>query len=103
MTFAIVQAGVGAGLFIILGTSLDAVHFKSRILSGRKEKNMRYKKTAVLLLAALLGLAVLTACTEQPDGKEAAPTAAQSCCEDSEKTDCCKNEESSDVPDCCGG
>ena len=34
----LVQAGVGAGLFVILGTSLDAVHFKSRILSGRKEK-----------------------------------------------------------------
>ncbi len=33
-----VQAGVGAGLFIVLGTSLDAVHFKSRILSHRKEK-----------------------------------------------------------------
>ena len=32
------QAGVGAGLFIILGTSLDAVHFKSRVLSRRKEK-----------------------------------------------------------------
>ena len=34
----LVQAGVGAGLFVILGTSLDAVHFKSRILSKRKEK-----------------------------------------------------------------
>ena len=35
----LVQAGVGAGLFVILGTSLDAVHFKSRILSQRKEKS----------------------------------------------------------------
>ena len=35
----LVQAGVGAGLFIILGTSLDAVHFKSRIISKRKEKS----------------------------------------------------------------
>ena len=34
----LVQASVGAGLFIVLGTSLDAAHFKSRILSGRKEK-----------------------------------------------------------------
>ena len=34
----LVQASVGAGIFIVLGTSLDAVHFKSRILSGRKEK-----------------------------------------------------------------
>ena len=68
---------------------------------------MRHKKTAVLLLAAVLGLAVLTACTEQPDGKEAAPTAAQSsvekdccrkeesCCEHSEKSGCCKDKESS--------
>ena len=35
----LVQASVGAGLFIILGTSLDAVHFKSRIISKRKEKS----------------------------------------------------------------
>ena len=34
----LVQASVGAGIFIVLGTSLDAIHFKSRILSGRKEK-----------------------------------------------------------------
>ena len=34
----LVQASVGAGLFIVLGTSLDAAHFKSRISSGRKEK-----------------------------------------------------------------
>ena len=34
----LVQASVGAGIFIVLGTSLDAVHFKSRILSRRKEK-----------------------------------------------------------------
>lgn len=32
----LVQSSVGAGLFIILGTSLDAVHFKSRILNTRK-------------------------------------------------------------------
>lgn len=39
----LVQASVGAGLFIVLGTSLDAVHFKSRILNtrivSRKEKH----------------------------------------------------------------
>lgn len=34
----LVQAGVGAGLFIILGKSLDGVHFKTRILSERKNK-----------------------------------------------------------------
>ena len=36
------------------------------------------KKTAALLFAAVLGFAVLTACTKQPDGKEAASSAAQS-------------------------
>lgn len=35
----LVQASVGAGIFIVLGTSLDAVHFKSRIISKRKEKS----------------------------------------------------------------
>ena len=34
----LVQASVGAGIFIVLGTSLDAVHFKSRVLSRRKEE-----------------------------------------------------------------
>ena len=36
----LVQAGVGAGLFIILGRSLDAVQFKSKLLSRRKEKQI---------------------------------------------------------------
>ena len=38
----LVQAGVGAGLFVILGKSLDAIHFKSKILSLflRKEKKI---------------------------------------------------------------
>ena len=35
----LVQASVGAGIFIVLGTSLDAVHFKSRIISKRKDKS----------------------------------------------------------------
>ena len=52
------------------------------------------KKTAALLFAAVLGFAVLTACTKQPDGKEAAPTAAQSSASSSEEKDCCKKEES---------
>lgn len=35
----LVQASVGAGIFIVLGTSLDAVHFKSRIISKRNDKS----------------------------------------------------------------
>ena len=35
----LVQASVGAILFVILGKSLDAVNFKSRVLSKRKEEN----------------------------------------------------------------
>ena len=34
----LVQAGVGAILFVILGKSLDAVNFKSRVLPNRKEE-----------------------------------------------------------------
>ena len=34
----LVQAGVGGILFVILGKSLDAIHFKKKILSQRKEK-----------------------------------------------------------------
>ncbi len=34
----LVQAGVGGVLFVILGKSLDAIHFKKKILSQRKEK-----------------------------------------------------------------
>ena len=70
-----------------------------------RKKDMRYKKTAALLFAAVLGLSVLTACTKQPDGKEAAPTAAQSSASSSEEKDCCKKEEScceeSEKSDCC--
>lgn len=121
-------------------TSLFYCHF-----TKEKRKNMKHRKIAALIFAVTLGLTALTACTKQPDGKEAAPTAAQSseekdcckkeesCCEHSEKSDCCKdkensdddsknekscchneqnessvpdcckNGESSDVPDCCGG
>ena len=42
----LVQAGVGAGLFIILGTSLDAVHFKSRILNARNVKRKEKQNEA---------------------------------------------------------
>ena len=35
----LVQAGVGAGIFIVLGTSLDAIHFKARLLTERKKKH----------------------------------------------------------------
>ncbi len=34
----LIQAGIGAVLFVILGKSLDAANFKSNILSVRKEK-----------------------------------------------------------------
>lgn len=75
---------------------------------------MRFKKITALIFAAALGLAVLTACTEQSDGKETASTAAaessviqsetekdcchkaESCCENSEKSDCCKEKEHSE-------
>ena len=74
---------------------------------------MKHKKTAAFLFAVTLGLTALTACTEQPDSKETASTAAESsvvsteeesCChKESSVPDCCKNEESSKIPDCCGG
>lgn len=34
----LVQAGVGAGIFIVLGTALDAVHFKKKVLSAKYAK-----------------------------------------------------------------
>ena len=114
----------------------------------KKEEKMKYRKITAIIFAVTLGLTTLTACTKQSNEKATESTVAQfsavsteekdcchkdeSCCEDSEKSDCCKekegsdnsteekscchkesdesstpdcckNEESSEIPDCCGG
>ena len=83
------------------------------IVGKERKYNMRYRKITALIFAAALGLAVLTACTEQSDNKEAAPTVAESsavrsepeedccreeesCCTQDEKSDCCKDKETSE-------
>lgn len=89
-------------------------------LSQRKEKDMKHRKITALIFAISLGFTFLTACTKQSNDKDAAPTAAESseiqseseksccnkeesCCVESKKTDCCKEEENSNIPDCCAG